>query len=120
MWGVREELKGAVNAPVGQAEGEQLKTGRLEEEVAVLVGEVGDAGDPVAEVPDDVDGGGEQVVELGDLHSLVLHQARLGLQLLLTHLDKLKRGQFCIPQKFLQFHPNSVEKSQFLSLLLVF
>ena len=46
------------------------------------MGEVGYPGDAVAEVADDVDGGGEQVVELGDLHRLVLHEARFGLKVL--------------------------------------
>ena len=68
--------------PVGKPECKKLKAGRLEQQVPVLVGEVGYPGDSVAEVSYDVDGGGEQVVELGDLHRLVLHEARFGLKVL--------------------------------------
>ena len=60
--------------PVGKPECKKLKAGRLEQQVPVLVGEVGYPGDPVTEVSYDVDGGGEEVVELGDLHCFVFHQ----------------------------------------------
>ena len=60
--------------PVGKSECKKLKAGRLKQQVPVLVGEVGYPGDAVAEVADHVDGGGEQVVELGDLHRFVFHQ----------------------------------------------
>ena len=60
--------------PVGKSECKKLKAGRLEQQVPVLVGEVGYPGDSVAEVSDDVDGGGEQVVELSDLHRFVFHK----------------------------------------------
>ena len=79
--------------PVGQPQGEQLQTRRLEEEVPVLGGQLRDAGDAVAEGADDVNGGGEEVVELRDLGSLVLHQPGLGLHLLLGYFDVLKLWQ---------------------------
>ena len=60
--------------PVGKSECKKLKASCLEQQVPVLVGEVGYPRDSVAEVSYDVDGGGEQVVELGDLHSFVFHQ----------------------------------------------
>ena len=74
--------KTKTSSPVGEPECKKLKAGRLKEQVPVLVGEVGYPGDAVAEVADHVDGGGEQVVELGDLHRLVLHEARFGLKVL--------------------------------------
>ena len=79
--------------PVGQPQGEQLQTGGLEEEVPVLGGQLRDAGDAVAEGADDVNGGGEEVVELRDLGRLVLHEPGLGLHLLLWYLDVLKLWQ---------------------------
>ena len=50
--------------PVGQAEGEELEAGWLEEEVPVPLHQVAVAGDPLTEPPDHVDGGGEDGVEL--------------------------------------------------------
>ena len=46
--------------PVGKPKCKKLKAGRLEQQVPVLVGEVGYPRDSVAEVSYDVDGGGEQ------------------------------------------------------------
>ena len=73
-----------------KAKGEKLKTRGSEEELPVLFAEIIVAGDLVAELTDHVNGGGQQVVELGDASSLHRDQAILGLQLLLLHLDILQ------------------------------
>ena len=78
------------NWPVWKAEGEKLKTRGSEEELSVLFAEVIVARDLVAELTDHVNGGGQQVVELGDASSLHRDQPVLGLQLLLLHLYILK------------------------------
>ena len=78
------------SSPVGQPEGEELKTRGLEKEVSILGAQLSHAGNPLSECPDHVNGAGQEVVELSDLRRLVLHQARLGLQLLLRYLNVLQ------------------------------
>ena len=80
-------------SPVGQPEGEELQTGGLEQKVSVLGAELRHARDPLGEVADDVDGARQEVVELRDLRRLVLHEARLGLQILLRYLNVLQREE---------------------------
>ena len=78
------------SSPVGQPEGEELKTRGLEQEVSILGAQLSHAGNPLSEGSDHVNGAGQEVVELSDLRRLVLHQARLGLQLLLRYLNVLQ------------------------------
>ena len=77
--------------PVGQPEGEELQTRGLEQEVAVLCSQLSHARDPLCEGADDINGAGQEVVELRDLRRLVLHQPWLGLQLLLRYLNVLQQ-----------------------------
>ena len=49
-----------------KAKGEKLETGWSEEQLPVLLAEIIVAGDLVAELEDDVNGGGEEAVELWD------------------------------------------------------
>ena len=77
--------------PVGQPEGEELQTRGLEQEVAVLCSQLSHSRDPLCEGADDINGAGQEVVELRDLRRLVLHQPWLGLQLLLRYLNVLQQ-----------------------------
>ena len=79
-----------LQSPVGKSQSEKLQAGRLEENISVLGWQLKNPWNSVAEVPDDIDGAGEKIVELSYLHRLVLHQTGLGLQLLLADFNELK------------------------------
>ena len=62
------------------------------EKLAILFAEVVEAGDPITELVDDVDGGGEERVELGDAGSLPGNHPRLAVQLLLGQVRVLQQS----------------------------
>ena len=64
------------------------------EKLAILFAEVVEAGDPITELVDDVDGGGEERVELGDAGSLPGNHPRLAVQLLLGQVRVLQQHDF--------------------------
>ena len=80
------------DGPVWKAKGEKLETGWSEEQLPVLLAEIVVAGDLVAELEDDVDGGGEEAVELWDPGRLHRDQPLLGLELLLLQLHVLQHN----------------------------
>ena len=61
------------------------------EKLAILFAEVVEAGDPITELVDDVDGGGEEGVELGDAGCLPGHHPCLAVQLLFGQVRVLKK-----------------------------
>ena len=61
------------------------------EKLTILLAEVVEAGDPITELVDDVDGGGEEGVELGDAGCLPGHHPRLAVKLLLGQVRVLKQ-----------------------------
>ena len=70
------------------------------EKLAILFAEVVEAGDPITELVDDVDGGGEERVELGDAGSLPGNHPRLAVQLLLGQVRVLQKHDFnLLPKK---------------------
>ena len=69
------------------------------EKLAILFAEVVEAGDPITELVDDVDGGGEERVELGDAGSLPGNHPRLAVQLLLGQVRVLQQHDFNILPK---------------------
>ena len=70
------------------------------EKLAILFAEVVEAGDPITELVDDVDGGGEERVELGDAGSLPGNHPRLAVQLLLGQVRVLQQHDFnLLPKK---------------------
>ena len=56
-----------------------------------MLAEVVEAGDPITELVDDIDGGGEEGVELGDAGRLPRHHPRLAIQLLLRKVRILQQ-----------------------------
>ena len=100
--------------PVGQPEGEELQTRGLEQEVAVLCPQLRHAGDPLSEGADDVNGAGQEVVELRDLCRLVLHQPGLGLQLLLLRVLRgvIKVNKADVSGSWLQRHVTADVRSR--------
>ena len=70
---------GVGNIPVGEPQGEELQTGRPEQQVPVRLAQVVEAGDSITELVDHVDRCGEERVELGDLSRLFTNQCVLGL-----------------------------------------
>ena len=70
------------------------------EKLAILFAEVVEARDPITELVDDVDGGGEERVELGDAGSLPGNHPRLAVQLLLGQVRVLQQHDFnLLPKK---------------------
>ena len=63
-----------------------------EQQVPVGLAEVVESRYPITELVDDVYGGGEEGVELGDAGGLAGHQARLAVHLLLRQVGVLGRG----------------------------
>ena len=57
-----------------------------------MLAEVVEAGDPITELVDDIDGGGEEGVELGDAGRLPRHHPRLAVQLLLRKVRVLQHN----------------------------
>ena len=57
-----------------------------------MLAEVVEARDPITELVDDVDGGGEEGVELGDAGCLPGHHPRLAVQLLLGQVRVLQQA----------------------------
>lgn len=68
-------------SPVCQAQHEELEEGRLEEQILVGFGQVGEAGDLLRPAADDLHGAGEQVVELLDVLSVVPAHLVVGVSL---------------------------------------
>ena len=62
-----------------------------EEKLTILLAEVVEAGDPITELVDDIDGGGEEGVELGDAGRLPGHHPGLAVQLLLGQVRVLQQ-----------------------------
>ena len=56
-----------------------------------MLAEVVEARDPITELVDDVDGGGEEGVELGDAGRLAGHHPGLAVQLVLRQVRILRR-----------------------------
>ena len=90
------------DGPVWKAKGEKLETGWSEEQLPVLLAEIVVAGDLVAELEDDVDGGGEEAVELWDPGRLHRDQPLLGLELLLLQLHVLQHTVCQVAARCLQ------------------
>ena len=61
------------------------------EKLTILLAEVVEAGDPITELVDDVNGGGEEGVELGDAGCLPGHHPCLAVKLLLGQVSILKQ-----------------------------
>ena len=57
-----------------------------------MLAEVVEARDPITELVDDVNGGGEEGVELGDAGCLPGHHPRLAVQLLFGQVRVLKKS----------------------------
>ena len=77
--------------PVGEAESEQFQTGGPEQEFPVFLAEVGEPGDFVTKRENDINGGGEQIVELGDPAGLHSNQSFFRVKILLINLNILQQ-----------------------------
>ena len=62
------------------------------EKLPILFAEVVEAGDPITELVDDVDRGGEEGVELGDASCLPSNHPRFAVQLLLWQVCILQQS----------------------------
>jgi hypothetical protein len=81
--GGEEEVRildwGVGNTPVGEPQGEELQTGRPEQQVPVRLAQVVEAGDSLTELVNHINRCSEEGVELGDPGRLFSNQAVLGL-----------------------------------------
>ena len=105
--------------PVWKAKGEKLETGWSEEQLPVLLAEIIVAGDLVAELEDDVNGGGEEAVELWDPGGLHCDQPLLGLELLLLQLHVLQHTVCQVAARCLQIRCDNFPQCLGVSRLMV-
>ena len=72
--------------PVGETKSEELETGRSEQKVSVFLAQIREAGNFVTKRENDINRGGQQVIELGDPSSLYSDQSFFWVKILLINL----------------------------------
>ena len=91
----RRKVKSSKHADLGLVSflgDSRKKRIKPKEKLAILLAEVIEAGDPITELVDDVDRGGEEGVELGDASCLSGNHPRFAVQLLLWQVCVLQQS----------------------------